>query len=338
MVTIAEVARHAGVAPSTVCYVLTGRRSISAGTKSRVRASMRALGYRPQVAVRTSGGARVNVIGLVLPSRADIYLPSVTRFVAGAVTTARGFGMDLLLMTADDGLPGLRRIANAAQVDGLLVLDAELEEDRLPSLRHLSIPSVLIGRTAASRLPCVDVDFEAAGAKCLDHLADLGHRGVGFLGAPGAVYREAGFARRTMTGFSAAAMRRGVVATTLAVEEDGDAVARAVEVLVRANPSTTALVVHNETALGAVTACLRAAGRRVPGDIAVVAICADEVAERLSLTSVRLPAQELGRQAVELLVAEFDGRKPSQVVLVPPLCRRASTPEPVRLRGVRTAG
>ncbi|MEU0880895.1 LacI family DNA-binding transcriptional regulator [Lentzea sp. NPDC005914] len=342
MVTIAEVARHAGVAPSTVCYVLTGKRTISAVTKSRVRASIRALGYQPQAVVRTAGGGRANVIGLVLPLRADTYLPSVTRFVAGAVTTARGYGMDLLLMTADDGLPGLRRAANAAQVDGLLVMDAEMEEDRLPLLRHLSIPSVLIGRTSpASKLSCVDADFEAAGEKCLGHLADLGHRHVGFLGSPGAVYRDAGFARRTMAGFGAAAMRRGVAATTLAVEEDNAAVLRAVEVLVRANPSMTALVVHNEAALGGITACLRAAGRHVPGDIAVVAICADEVAERMSppLTSVRLPAQELGRQAVELLVAEFDGRKRPQVVLLPPqLTRRSSTPDPAAFRGVRTAG
>jgi DNA-binding LacI/PurR family transcriptional regulator len=330
VVTIAEVARHAGVAPSTVSYVLTGRRSISPRTRSRVRASIRSLGYQPHVAARTFSGGRANVIGLVLPLRADTYLPGVTRLVTGAVTTARRYGMDLLLMTADAGLPALRKVANSAKVDGFLVMDVEMEDDRMQLLRQLSTPSVLIGRTdAANGLTSVDLDFEAAGAKCVDHLADLGHRSIAFLGAPSAVYRDTGFAHRTMTGFSAAAMRRGVAATALSVEDDHDAVLRAIEVLVRANPSTTALVVHNEAALGGIITCLRAAGRQVPGDIAVVAICADEVAERMSppLTSVRLPAEELGGHAVELLVAELDGRQPPSLLLPPVLSRRASTPE-----------
>ncbi|WP_086666605.1 LacI family DNA-binding transcriptional regulator [Lentzea kentuckyensis] len=328
MVTIAEVAWHAGVSPSTVSYVLTGRRSTSPGTRSRVRASMRSLGYRPHPAARTFGGGRADVIGLVLPARLGTYPPVVTGIVTGAATAARGHGMDLLLMSADDGPPDLRRVANSAQVDGFLVVDEEPDDDRVPLLRQLSTPSVLIGRTTAVHgLTCVDLDFAAAGAKCAEHLAGLGHRCVGFLGGPSAMYHGTGFAHRTMAGFSAAAMRQGVAATALPVEEGHDAVLRAVEMLVRANPSTTALVVHNEAALGGIVTCLRAAGRQVPGDIAVVAICADETAERMSpaLTSVRLPAEELGRRAVKLLVAEIGGRRrpPSPVLLPPQLSRGA---------------
>jgi DNA-binding LacI/PurR family transcriptional regulator len=338
VVTIADVARHAGVAPSTVSYVLTGKRSISAGTKSRVRESIRALGYQPHAADRALAGSRANVIGLVLPLRAGVHLPAVTRFVSAAVTTARRYDMDLLLMTADDGAAGLRRAANSSQVDGFLVMDVEMDDDRVPLLRQLSKPSVLIGHpTAARGLTCVDLDFEAAGAKCVDHLADLGHRSIGFLGAPSAVYRRnAGFAHRTMNGFSAAAMRRGVAATALSVEDDHDSVLRAVKALIRAHPSMTALVVHNEAALGWISACLRAAGRQVPGDVAVVAICPDDLAEQMSppLTSVRLPAEELGRHAVDLLVAKLDGKQPPPLMLLPPrLSRRASTPDPAAARG-----
>jgi DNA-binding LacI/PurR family transcriptional regulator len=333
VVTIAEVARHAGVAPSTVSYVLTGRRSISAGTKSRVRESIRSLGYQPHVAGRGIASARTNVIGLVLPLRASTHLPALMRFVTAAVTTARRYDLDLLLMTADDGVAALRRAAHTSLVDGFLVMDVELDDDRLPMLRQLSKPSVLIGRPAAARgLTCVDLDFEAAGARCVDHLADLGHRSIVFIGAPSAVYRRTtGFAHRAMAGFSAAAMRRGVAATALSVEEDHDSVRKATEILLRAHPSTTALVVHNEAALSGITAGLRAAGRQVPGDIAVVAICPDELAERMSppLTSVRLPVEELGRHAVDLLVAKLDGRQPPPLVLLPPrLLRRASTPDP----------
>ncbi|HEX8867586.1 MAG TPA: LacI family DNA-binding transcriptional regulator [Lentzea sp.] len=333
MVTIADVARHAGVAPSTVSYVLTGKRSISADTKSRVRESMRALGYQPHSPVRTLATSRANVIGLVLPLRAGVHLPAVMRFVTAAVTAARRYNMDLLLMTADDGAAALLRAANTAQVDGFLVMDVEMDDDRVPLLRQLSTPSVLIGHPATARgLTCVDLDFEAAGAKCVDHLADLGHRSIGFLGAPSAIYRRnTGFAHRTMHGFSAAAMRRGVTATAVSVEDDHDSVLKAVKALIRANPSMTALVVHNEAALSRITACLRVAGRQVPADVAVVAICPDEVAEQMSppLTSVRLPAEELGRHAVDLLVAKLEGKQPPPLMLLPPrLSRRTSTPEP----------
>jgi DNA-binding LacI/PurR family transcriptional regulator len=68
----------------------------------------------------------------------------------------------------------------------------------------------------------------------------------------------------------------------------------------------------------------------VPGDVAVVAICPDELAEQVSppLTSVRLPVDELGRHAVELLVGKLDGRAVPPLLLLPPrLLRRVSTPE-----------
>jgi DNA-binding LacI/PurR family transcriptional regulator len=103
----------------------------------------------------------------------------------------------------------------------------------------------------------------------------------------------------------------------------------AVKALIRLHPSMTALVVHNDAALGWVTGCLRASGRSVPRDVAVIAICPDELAERMStpLTSVRLPVEQLGARAVELLMCRLAGREVvSPVLLQPDLVVRASTP------------
>ena len=69
MVTIIDVARHAGVAPSTVSYVLSGKRAISATTRQRVLASIRTLGYHPHAGARSLASNRANVIALVLPLR-----------------------------------------------------------------------------------------------------------------------------------------------------------------------------------------------------------------------------------------------------------------------------
>lgn len=330
MVTIVDVARHAGVAPSTVSYVLTGKRSISAVTKSRVQESIRLLGYHPHAGARALSSNRTNVVALVLPLRDGMHLPVLMRLVTAAVTTARHHDMDVLLMTADQGVQGLRRVAGSAQVDGFLVLDVEMNDERVPALRQLSQPSVLIGQPAVTKgLTCVDLDFEAAGARCVEHLADLGHRYIGFLGAPSVVYRRnTGFAHRAMVGFSAAAMRRNVASTIMPTEGDCNAVLKATEALLRVRPAMTALVVHNEAALSWVAASLRALGRKVPQDVAVVAICPDELAEQTSpkFTSVRLPVEELGRQAVELLVGKLDGQTPPPLTLLPPqLSERAST-------------
>jgi DNA-binding LacI/PurR family transcriptional regulator len=328
VVTIADVARHAGVAPSTVSYVLTGRRSISSQTRTRVRESIRLLGYHPHAGAATGAKSRANVVALVLPLRPGVHLPVLMRCVTAAVATARRHDLDVLLMTADRGAQGLRRVASGAQVDGFLVMDVELEDERVPLLRQMARPSVLIGRpSVVNGLTCVDLDFEAAGARCVDHLADLGHRCIGFLGSPSAVYqRNAGYAQRAMAGFGAAAMRRGVASTALPVECDYESVLAAVRSLLRTQPAMTGLVVHNEAVLGWVAASLRVLGRRVPDDMAVVAICPDELAEQLRVTSVRLPAEELGRQAMELLVARLNGRPTASLTVLPPkLSGRAST-------------
>lgn len=317
MVTIVDVAKHAGVAPSTVSYVLSGRRPVSAGTRVRVKESIQQLGYRPHVGARAPVSGRANVLALALPLREGVHLPVVMRFVTSVATAARAHDMDVLLVTADQGAAGLRRVAG---VDGFLVMDVGMDDDRVPVLRDLGRPAVLLGHPATVKgLTCVDLDFEAAGARCVDHLAGLGHRSIGFLGAPSVVYtRNTGFAQRTLTGFSAAAMRRGVTSTALPAEQRHGSVRAVVSTLLRELPRMTALVVHNEAVLGWVVECLRAEGRRVPEDVAVVAICPDELAERLRVTSVQLPAEVLGRHAVELLMAKLAGHEPPSLTLLPP--------------------
>ncbi|MET9070460.1 LacI family DNA-binding transcriptional regulator, partial [Streptosporangium sandarakinum] len=106
-VTIAEVARHAGVAVSTVSYVLSGKRSISADTRRRVLDSVRALGYHPNAGARALASRRANVIALVLPLRAGMHVPVLMQFATSVVTAARDYDHDVLLLTADEGAEGL---------------------------------------------------------------------------------------------------------------------------------------------------------------------------------------------------------------------------------------
>jgi LacI family transcriptional regulator len=332
-VTIVEVARHAQVAPSTVSYVLSGKRAISAVTRQRVLASVRTLGYHPHAGARALASNRSNVIALVLPLRAGMHLPVVMRFAVSVVTAARRFDHDVLLVTADEGPDGLRRVAASAMVDGLVLMDVELDDRRVPLLRSLDRPSVLIGFPAdAAGLTCVDLDFHRAGAECVTHLAALGHRDVALLGAPQAVYeRGTGFAHRTRTGFLDAAASLGVRAVAGPCEESPAAVRRRIAELVAVSPRVTGFVVHNEAAIEHVLVALRDLGRRVPEEASVVAICPEEVAQRAvpPLTSVQIPAEEVGTRAVDLLMRKLDGADPPQsTLLAPHLTVRASTVAP----------
>ncbi|MBO3749088.1 LacI family DNA-binding transcriptional regulator [Streptosporangiaceae bacterium NEAU-GS5] len=328
--TIADVARHAGVAVSTVSYVLSGKRAISATTRQRVLDSVRTLGYHPNAGARALASKRANVIALVLPLRAGMNLPVLMQFATSVVTTARQYDHDVLLMTADEGPDGLRRVAASALVDGLLLMDVEVRDQRVPLLRELEEPSVLIGFPAdAAGLTCVDLDFGRAGALCAEHLVSRGHREIALLGAPGVVYeRGTGFAERTLQGFNEASEQVRAVAVAVPCEETFDEVFATVKELLEEHPGTTGLVVHNEAAVSHVLSALRQLGRRVPEDVSVVAICPDDVAERASppLTSVLIPASEVGQRAVQLLMAKLDGSAvPDSTLLAPRLTIREST-------------
>jgi LacI family transcriptional regulator len=332
-VTISDVARHAGVAVSTVSYVLSGKRTISAGTKQRVLDSVRELGYHPNAGARALASSRSNVIALVLPLRAGMHLPVLMQFTSAVVIAARRHDHDVLLVTADEGPEGISRVAASAMVDGLVLMDVEMHDPRVPLLRGLDQPSVLIGFPAQNAgVTCVDLDFQEAGRMCVEHLAALGHRDIALLGAPRAVYqRDTGFARRTMAGFSAAVQQHRLQAVISSCEEVPDAVHHTMAALLARRPDLTAIVVHNEAAVGNVLVALGRLGRRVPDDVSVVAICPDEVAERVtpSLSSVLVPAEDVGRQAVELLMRKLHGLEVEDATLLPPrLTPRESTARP----------
>jgi DNA-binding LacI/PurR family transcriptional regulator len=329
LVKISDVARHAGVSASTVSYVLSGKRSISEPTRRRVLASVQALGYRPHAGARALASNRSNVIALVVPLRSGMHVPVVMQMVISAVTTARTYDHDVLLLTQDEGVDGLERVAGSSMVDAIIVMDVEMHDVRLPVLRSLDRPSVLVGFPAdPGGLTCVDLDFEAAGAACARHLADLGHREIALIGAPPAVYeRGTGFAERTKAGFRRAAAERGVAAVVTPC--DPEAVRTAADALLRDHPGLTGIAVHNEPAVEPLLTAFRANGRRVPEDLSLIAIAPDDLAERLDLTSVSVPADDLGRQAVTLLMDKLNGHEtPAGTLLPPRLTIRSSTPVP----------
>ncbi|MPY65039.1 LacI family DNA-binding transcriptional regulator [Streptomyces spongiae] len=330
MVTLAEVAQHAGVSASTVSYVLSGKRSISAGTRQRVERSIQELGYHPNAGARALASSRSNIIALMVPLRTDMYVPVMMEIAIAVATTARTHGYDVLLLTGEEGPDAVRRVTGSGLADAMILMDVELDDERLPLLRQSDQPSVLIGLPAdTTGLTCVDLDFAATGALCAEHLAMLGHRDIAVIGEAPAVYeRHTGFAERTLDGLRARSQELGLRVLHRPCEGGYDVMAVTLSRIFDERPSTTGFVVQNESAVAPLLALLRQQGRAVPEDVSVIAVCPDQVATQASvrLTSVAIPAQEMGRHAVEHLVAKLDGRGTDEVVLLAPeLTVRAST-------------
>ncbi|MER8003114.1 LacI family DNA-binding transcriptional regulator [Streptomyces sp. NPDC095613] len=322
MVTLADVAQHAGVSASTVSYVLSGKRSISASTRARVERSIEQLGYHPNAGARALASNRSNIIALMVPLRTDMYVPVMMEIAIAVATTARTYGYDVLLLTGEEGADAVRRIEGSALADAMILMDVELHDDRLPPLRAARRPGVLIGLPAETDgLSCVDLDFAAAGALCAEHLAGLGHREIAVIGeAPGVYERLTGFAERTLSGLRERCGELGLRLLHRPCEGSYASVSATVGRIFDERPGTTAFVVQNEAATDPLLALLRQQRRAVPEDVSVVAICPDQVAVQASvpLTSVALPAQEMGRHAVEQVVAKLAGRGGDEVVLLKP--------------------
>ncbi|WP_329579602.1 LacI family DNA-binding transcriptional regulator [Streptomyces sp. NBC_01361] len=330
MVTLAEVARHAGVSASTVSYVLSGKRSISAATRERVENSVRKLGYHPNAGARALASSKSNIIALMVPLRTDMYVPVMMEIAMAVATAARTHGYDILLLTGEEGAEAVRRIEGSALADAMIVMDVELDDERLPLLRAANRPAVLIGLPSdTAGLNCVDLDFAAAGAVCAEHLANLGHREIAVIGEAAAVYeRHTGFAERTLTGLRERSAELGLRLLHRPCEGSYASVSATLSRIFDERPGTTAFVVQNEAATDPLLALLRQSGRAVPEDVSVVAVCPEQVAAHASvpLTSVAVPAQEMGRRAVEQVIAKIEGRGSDEevVLLAPELTVRES--------------
>jgi len=324
MVTIAEVARAAGVSISTVSYVMSGKRTISQETRDRVEQAIADLKYSPHASARSLASRSTNVIGLQAPLRAGVDVHVVMEIVAGVVREARANQYDILLLTSDDAA-GLSRAARASMVDALLVMDIESDDPRIATLEELETPALLIGLPAgADGIACVDFDFEAAGRLAASRLAELGHTHVALIGAPEEVMaRHTSYADRLNRGFLTAAEELGLDAGVHACPSSQESVA-AVDAILAERPDVTGILFHNEGALPYV------AGRLSSGidgrELDVIALCPANVARTVpTLTdSIDVPAEELGVSATRAILQLLEGRDLPPVQLLAPRLESAS--------------
>jgi DNA-binding LacI/PurR family transcriptional regulator len=312
MVTMSDVARLANVSLSTVSYVLTGARPISQATRDRVVAAMTELDYHPHALARGLARRRTMLLGLLLPLQLEGVGATRTAFVTGAANAANAAGYHLMLHPAPaDDLDALRRLANQRLLDGAILMAVSLGDERVQILQQLSVPLVLIGRTAdPAAVPHVDIDFDQTVEAAVAHLVGLGHRHIVYVNHSAATLAAGdGPAVRTARAFEAAMTGRRLDPVMVLADDSAAGGRQALAEARSRLPELSAVIGMNESALFGVLGGLTGAGLRVPDDVSVVSMVTDDAVAELAtpaLTFLESPGSILGRRAVEVLVRSLD--------------------------------
>ena len=166
--TSQDVARLAGVSQSTVSYALTGARPISEETRSRIEAAIQELGYHPNSGARTLRSRRSGVIGLMVPTPQPLSSGPMP-FVVAISQEARRFDLDVLVVTADEGAAGVRRVVGTGLCDALILMEIDRDDERLAAVAEAGLPCVSLGKPdAVPGASVVDLDFELLGRMVVD--------------------------------------------------------------------------------------------------------------------------------------------------------------------------
>lgn len=321
-VSMAQVARAAGVSQQTVSRVANDLPNVSARTRERVLRAMEELGFRPNFAGKSLRSGRYNAVGLCLYD--------VTEF--GNLATLRGilsaareheYAVTMVEMGANTpmSLAGASERMVGLPVDGLIV-SMSIRASDFDSFRpHPGLSTVLL--TVYEHPACTTVDSDQRGCSELvvDYLAGRGHREIRFVSGPAfsvdSTFRELGWRE--------ALAARGLAATEpLRGDWSADSGYEAGQVLARDERATAVYVANDQMALGVVEA-LRDGGRRVPEDVSVVGVDDSLGASvpHFDLTTVRFDLIARGRAAFEhVLLGSAPDYRPAAVRVPPTLVER----------------
>ncbi len=336
--TQADVARLAGVSRATVSYAISGRANgtieLTEETRQRVLRAAEQLGYQPHAPAQSLRAGATKTFGMLIP---DMRNPHYWQIVSGLEEAARAQGYDLLLSNAslnpDRELESVRTLLRG-RVDGLalmLTFPDRLTDEAVLLARRRS-PVVMIGSGIAG-LDTVQADHAGGAVEMMAHLLALGHRHIGLV--YGVAIPE--LARDRLIAYRQAIQDAGLPPNDNLIECCGPSLAdgyQAAGRLLARSPQPTALLAVNDLLAIGVLRLLADRGLRIPQDVSVAGFDDIDVASYLcpSLTTVRVNAEEVGREAARLILGRMsDPERPRQFIRVPAeLIQRGSTgPAPV---------
>ena len=338
MVTIADVAAHAGVGAGTVSRVLNDSPRVSERTRRRVLDAIELLDYRPNPLARGLSRGRCQTLGVVVPFFTHASAVERLRGVAAALDGSR---YDLVLFNVESPIHRDEHFATLTRrdrADGLLIMSLPPPPGSLRRLAEAGVPLVLLD-ARGDGVPAVVTDDVDGGRLATEHLLDLGHERIAFigdepdnaLGFTAGRSREEGY-RRTMEQAGLPIppdfVRHGPHVRSVARQ--------LAEELLSGHDRPTAVFTSSDTQALGVLEAARAAGLDVPGDISVVGFDDVEVSGYVGLTTVRQPLFESGRLGARVLLdALDDGHLPEACEhwLTLELVERSTTAPPRSERG-----
>lgn len=300
--TIRDVARVCGLHVSTVSRTFSAPSQVNPATRERVLAVAEQLGYRPNKAARALITGRTTNLGLIV---ADITNPYFPPMIKAAQSQARRHDHHVFVADTDEDAAVEEELVRtlAAQVDGILLCSPRMPTAALESLAR-EVLIVVVNRVVDG-IPAVLMDLAAGARQAVDHLVDLGHRQLAYLGGPDQSWTDT----QLRSAAVAAAKRRGVTLTQLGPCPPNQAGGQEAAPAVLASGATGVFAFNDVVAIGLVET-LRAGGTDVPGQISVIGVDDIPQAQIMRLTTVATPTDEAGRAAVEILLAhEPPGRR-----------------------------
>lgn len=313
-VTIKDVARKAGVGVGTVSRVFNRSPLVSDGTQKKVLDAAHDLGYYPDASARRLVKGQTRVIAFVerhspFQTFADAFMAEVLRGVH-LVTQKEGYHV-----LFEPSLPGetqeerLLSLVRERHTDGIILSGPRYDDDLLMMLFNDGIPIVLQGELPGSGMPSVDVDNYGGAYLATKHLLALGHSQIAMISNAPLIYTAATARQK---GFIDALASEGIIPPKEFLKighfspESG---AKAAQDLLIMQEIPTAIFIASDTvAIGAIGA-FQQAGLSVPEDIAIVGF--DDIPWSAyfnpPLSTLRLPAQDLGMKAAEMLIQQLKG-------------------------------
>ena len=320
--TLEAVAARAGVSRGTVSRVINDSPRVSERTRLKVLAIIEELGYVPNHAARSLVTRRTDTVALVVSESerrvfTEPFFAGVLRGIGAALSAA---GMQLLLAMAHSPTERVRleRYLAGHHVDGVLLL-SQHDRDSLPGLlARTDIPLVLGGGRQDQAIVYVDVDNVGGARQAVTHLVATGRRSIATI--TGSPDMRAG--RDRLAGYRDGLAGAGlpVEASLIAPGDFGpDSGARAMRELLARTPDLDAVFAASDPMALEAVRVLRAEGRRVPDDVAVIGFDDSDVARHADppLTTVHQPVEQMGREMARLLLAQLHGRAASRPVVLP---------------------
>jgi len=313
MSKITDVARLAGVSPSTVSHVLNGKRPISQPTRDRVMAAIRELNYKPNLNARALKSSQSGIIGFFAADITEIFTNEIIRGVESVIVPEGGH---LLLVSGSEFSNNLQQAVdflNTRSIDGIIISHAILQEKGTPELEYGKVPLITINSLLSEKLPSILPDNRGSGREAASHLYGKGVRKVAILAGP----KDRLSSKRRTEGFIERAKELGLDIETVIHSEftfNGgfDAAGR----LLDGDWSIDGIFCANDyIAAGAITAAQRM-GIDIPGRIKVIGFDDRDFAAfwPTPITTFRHSLYDMGRTGARYLKEYIEQGSPIPLV------------------------